>query len=182
MVPCHQSDSRYYGEWANNAKCGFGVTTFKDGSKEEGRYKNNVLISNSRKKAILFMRTSKLREKIDSALGTATRAASIAQQKADIAASRTSTARERSEQAHFVSRQANEDSELARIHAKQFDPSFKQPGTRRLLKEANGGESFGTDLSDAISYSRHLSQTHSKQHSLEQVPIFPEYKLTVFIF
>lgn len=160
---------RYQGEWANNAKCGYGVTTFKDGTKEEGRYKNNILIASSRRKGVIFMRASKFREKLEQALGAASRAASIAQQKADIAASRTSTARERSEQASFIARQANDDSEVARIHAKQFDPSFKQPGTRRLLKDNNGGESFGTDLSDAISYSRHLSQTHSKQHSFEQV-------------
>ncbi|CAP28117.1 Protein CBR-JPH-1 [Caenorhabditis briggsae] len=166
---CERSDGlKYHGEWANNAKCGFGVTTFKDGTKEEGRYKNNILIASSRRKGVIFMRASKFREKLEQAMGTAIRAASIAQQKADIAASRTSTARERSEQATFISRQANEDSEVARIHAKQFDPSFKQPGTRRLLKDNNGGESFGTDLSDAISYSRHLSQTHSKQHSFEQ--------------
>lgn len=167
---CERSDGlKYHGEWANNAKCGFGVTTFKDGTKEEGRYKNNILIASSRRKGVIFMRASKFREKLEQAMGTAIRAASIAQQKADIAASRTSTARERSEQATFISRQATEDSEVARIHAKQFDPTFKQPGTRRLLlKDANGGESFGTDLSDAISYSRHLSQTHSKQHSFEQ--------------
>ncbi|CAB3408230.1 unnamed protein product [Caenorhabditis bovis] len=165
---CERSDGlKYHGEWANNAKCGFGVTTLKDGTREEGRYKNNVLVVSARKKGVLFMRASKFREKVEQAVGTAARAASIAQQKADIAASRTSTARERSEQATYVAAQAREDSELARIHAKQFDPSFKQPGTRRLLKDNNGGESFGTDLSDAISYSRHLSQTHSKQHSFE---------------
>ncbi|CAD6184773.1 unnamed protein product [Caenorhabditis auriculariae] len=166
---CERSDGlRYHGEWANNAKCGFGVTTLRDGTKEEGRYKNNILVVSTRRKGVLFMRASKFREKVEQAVGTATRAASIAQQKADIAASRTSTARERCEQAAFVASQAREDSELARIHAKQFDPSFKQPGTRRLLKDNNGGESFGTDLSDAISYSRHLSQTHSKQPSFEQ--------------
>ncbi|CAI5440407.1 unnamed protein product [Caenorhabditis angaria] len=167
---CERSDGlKYHGEWANNAKCGFGVTILKDGTREEGRYKNNVLIMSARRKGVLFMRASKFREKVEQAVGTASRAASIAQQKADIAASRTSTARERSEQAQFVAAQAREDSEIARIHAKQFDPSFKQPGTRRLLlKDNNGGESFGTDLSDAISYSRHLSQTHSKQHSFEQ--------------
>ncbi|KAF1768595.1 hypothetical protein GCK72_000407 [Caenorhabditis remanei] len=166
---CERSDGlKYHGEWANNAKCGFGVTTFKDGTKEEGRYKNNILIASSRRKGVIFMRASKFREKLEQAMGAAVRAASIAQQKADIAASRTSTARERSEQAAFVARQATEDSEGARLIAKQFDPSFKQPGTRRLLKDNNGGESFGTDLSDAISYSRHLSQTHSKQHSFEQ--------------
>ncbi|CAI2312865.1 unnamed protein product [Caenorhabditis sp. 36 PRJEB53466] len=167
---CERSDGlKYQGEWANNAKCGFGVTTFKDGTKEEGRYKNNILIASSRRKGVIFMRASKFRDKIEQAIEAAKRAASIAHQKADIAASRTSTAKERSESAAFLARQACEDSELARIHAKQFDPSFKQPGTRRLLKDNNGGESFGTDLSDAISYSRHIpSRQHSKQHSFEQ--------------
>uniref|UniRef100_A0A8R1I8W9 Junctophilin n=1 Tax=Caenorhabditis japonica TaxID=281687 RepID=A0A8R1I8W9_CAEJA len=165
---CERSDGlKFQGEWANNAKCGFGVTTFKDGTKEEGRYKNNILIASSRRKGVIFMRASKFREKIEQAVGAAERAASIAQQKADIAASRTSTAKERGEQALMQARRALDDSNTARISAKQFDPSFKQPGTRRL-KDNNGGESFGTDLSDAISYSRHLSHTHSKQHSFEQ--------------
>lgn len=44
---------------------------------------------------------------------------------------------------------------------------------RRHYGENPGGESFGTDVSDPhSSYSRHLSQTHSKQPSFEQVGSF----------
>lgn len=79
---------KYEGEWFNNKKFGYGVTTFKDGTKEEGKYKNNILITSQRKKNLLFVRSSKLRERIDSAISAATRAAQIAVQKADIAISR----------------------------------------------------------------------------------------------
>lgn len=79
---------KYEGEWFNNKKYGYGVTTFKDGSKEEGKYKNNVLVTSQRKKNLLFVRTSKLRERIDNAVGSSGRATQIALQKADIAISR----------------------------------------------------------------------------------------------
>ncbi|PAV90255.1 hypothetical protein WR25_18247 isoform C [Diploscapter pachys] len=169
---CERSDGlRYQGEWANNAKNGYGVTTLRDGTREEGKYKNNVLVVSARRKGVLFVRSGKLKERVEGAIEAATRAASIAQQKADIAASRTSTADERAERAGYVATQSRDDAIQARLCAKQFDPSFKQPGTetlRRQLRETHGGESFGTDLSDPLSYSRHLSQTHSKQASFEQ--------------
>lgn len=79
---------KYEGEWFNNKKYGYGVTTFKDGTKEEGKYKNNVLITSRSKKNLLFVRSSKLRERIDTAVQSASRAGQIAVQKADIAVSR----------------------------------------------------------------------------------------------
>lgn len=79
---------KYEGEWFNNKKFGYGVTTLKDGSREEGKYKNNVLVTSQRKRHLLFVRSSKLRERIEAAVAAANRAAQIAQQKADIAISR----------------------------------------------------------------------------------------------
>uniref|UniRef100_A0A158P921 Junctophilin n=1 Tax=Angiostrongylus cantonensis TaxID=6313 RepID=A0A158P921_ANGCA len=169
---CERSDGlRYQGEWTNNTKNGYGATTLKDGTREEGKYKNNVLVASSRRKGMLFVRSNKLKERVETAVETAIRAASIAQQKADIAVSRTSTAKERAEQAMFVAKQARDDAEMAKLEAERFDPSFVPQGyeRRRHYGENSGGESFGTDISDPHSYSRHLSQPHSKQHSFEQV-------------
>ncbi|VDO51289.1 unnamed protein product [Haemonchus placei] len=159
---CERSDGlRYQGEWANNTKNGYGATTLRDGTREEGKYKNNVLVVSSRRKGMLFVRSNKLKERVEAAVETANRAASIAQQKADIAVSRTSTAKERAEQAMFVAKQARDDAEMARIEAERFDPNFKPQS-----KSNPGGESFGTDISDPhSSYSR---QTHSKHASFEQ--------------
>ncbi|PIO53056.1 hypothetical protein TELCIR_25626, partial [Teladorsagia circumcincta] len=57
-----------------NLNCG-------DFSREEGKYKNNVLVVSSRRKGMLFVRSSKLKERVEAAIETANRAASIAQQK-----------------------------------------------------------------------------------------------------
>jgi len=84
---------RYEGEWLDNCKCGYGVTTFGGGAdhpggwREEGKYKNNILLSPS-KKLLLALRPSKVREKVDTAVAAAVRAAQIAVQKSDIANSR----------------------------------------------------------------------------------------------
>jgi junctophilin len=79
---------KYEGEWFNNKKFGYGVTSLKDGTREEGKYKNNILVTSQRKKHLLFVRSSKLRERIDAAVQAAVRAGQIALQKADIAVSR----------------------------------------------------------------------------------------------
>uniref|UniRef100_A0A914C7F9 Junctophilin n=1 Tax=Acrobeloides nanus TaxID=290746 RepID=A0A914C7F9_9BILA len=130
---CERNDGlRYEGEWLNNRKNGYGITFLKDGTKEEGRYKNNVLVCSTRRKGLLFVRSSKLRERIEASVEAANRAASIAQQKADIAESRTMTARERSDAAIHVAEQAKGDADMARILAKQFDPNFKQPGVEAM--------------------------------------------------
>uniref|UniRef100_A0A8D2LE33 Junctophilin n=1 Tax=Varanus komodoensis TaxID=61221 RepID=A0A8D2LE33_VARKO len=78
---------KYEGEWANNKRHGYGCMTFPDGTKEEGKYKQNILVSGKRKN-LIPLRASKIREKVDRALEAAERAATIAKQKAEIAASR----------------------------------------------------------------------------------------------
>ena len=60
---------------------------FPDGTKEEGKYKQNILVSGKRKN-LIPLRASKIREKVDRAVEAAERAATIAKQKAEIAASR----------------------------------------------------------------------------------------------
>jgi junctophilin len=80
---------KYEGEWFNNKKNGYGVTTFRDGTKEEGKYKNNTLVTDKRKPSKLFLlRSSKFRDKIDTALNNALKAGTNAQQKAEIAMAR----------------------------------------------------------------------------------------------
>ncbi|OBS75056.1 hypothetical protein A6R68_14415 [Neotoma lepida] len=78
---------KYEGEWVSNRRHGYGCMTFPDGTKEEGKYKQNVLVSGKRKN-LIPLRASKIREKVDRAVEAAERAATIAKQKAEIAASR----------------------------------------------------------------------------------------------
>ncbi|KAM3721409.1 Junctophilin-3 [Dirofilaria immitis] len=164
---------KYEGEWFNNRKCGYGITTFKDGRREEGKYKNNILVCSNRKKGLLFVRSSRLKERVGNAVEAANRAAIIAQQKADIAISRTTTAKERSEQADYIALQAREDADTARMCAKQFAPEFRPSdyiGATRvqmdcLQQQHNGGTntsanhvSFDSPLTSKSSHeSRDLS-------------------------
>ena len=60
----------------------------QDGTREEGKYKNNILITSNKKKHLFLIRSAKFRERIDSAVNAAQRASKIALQKADIAISR----------------------------------------------------------------------------------------------
>ncbi|KAK3862367.1 hypothetical protein Pcinc_031769 [Petrolisthes cinctipes] len=133
---------KYEGEWYNNKKYGYGVTTFKDGTKEEGKYKNNVLITSNKKKHVFLIRSAKFRERIEAAVAAAQRAAKIAMQKEDIAISRTATARGKADQADFLAVNARDDSDVARIFAKQFAPDFQQPGVDLLKAQhaARGGQ------------------------------------------
>jgi len=120
---------KYEGEWYNNRKYGYGVTTFR-GVREEGKYKNNVLVTSNQKRHLFLIRSAKFRERIDSALNAAQRASKIALQKADIAISRTATARGKAEQADIAAVHAREDAQMAVNCAKQFggDPaSLDQP-------------------------------------------------------
>ena len=78
---------KYEGEWYNNRKYGYGITTH-GGIREEGKYKNNVLVTSNQKRHLFLVRSAKFRERIDSALNAAQRASKIALQKADIAISR----------------------------------------------------------------------------------------------
>lgn len=83
-----RSDGLHYqGEWLGNKRHGYGCTTFPDGTKEEGKYKQNVLVSGKRKN-LIPLRASKIREKVDRAVEAADKAADIAKQKAEIALSR----------------------------------------------------------------------------------------------
>lgn len=167
---CERSDGlKYLGEWASNAKNGYGVTYLKDGTREEGKYKNNVLVASTRRRNALFVRSTRIRERVEASVEAAQRAASIAKQKADIAASRTMTAKERADQAIHSAKQAHIDGELAHRQASRYDPSYaaSEVSRRQLTMQ---GASFNTEGSDPMSMSRHLSQAHSSnQGSFEQV-------------
>lgn len=116
---------RYEGEWHNNKKHGYGVTTFRDGTKEEGKYKYNVLITSQKKKHLFLIRSAKFRERIEAAVSSSQRASKYALQKADIAVSRTATARSKGEMADSVADHARVDSEIAVATAREFAPDFK---------------------------------------------------------
>nr|XP_057932873.1 junctophilin-3 [Doryrhamphus excisus]XP_057932874.1 junctophilin-3 [Doryrhamphus excisus]XP_057932875.1 junctophilin-3 [Doryrhamphus excisus] len=119
-----RSDGLHYaGEWAGNKRHGYGCTTFPDGTKEEGKYKQNMLVSGKRKN-LIPLRASKIREKVDRAVEAAEKAAEIAKQKAEIAMSRMSHARGKAEAAEGVAQKAMEECRLARIAAKELSPSF----------------------------------------------------------
>lgn len=78
---------QYEGEWLSNKRHGYGCTAFPDGTKEEGKYKQNILVSGKRKN-LIPLRASKIREKVDRAVEGAQKAADISRQKAEIALSR----------------------------------------------------------------------------------------------
>ncbi|KAK2918203.1 hypothetical protein Q8A73_004949 [Channa argus] len=118
---------QYEGEWLSNKRHGYGCTTFPDGTKEEGKYKQNILVSGKRKN-LIPLRASKIREKVDRAVEGAQKAADIAQQKAEIALSRTAHAQGKAEAAVGAAQKAQEESRMARVTAKQFSPSFQHPG------------------------------------------------------
>jgi len=110
---------KYEGEWFNNRKYGYGITTHR-GQIEEGKYKNNVLVTSSNKRHMFLIRSAKFRERIDSALNAAQRASKIALQKADIAISRTATARGKAEQSDIASMHAKEDGQIAKESSLEY--------------------------------------------------------------
>uniref|UniRef100_A0A3P9QCQ1 Junctophilin n=1 Tax=Poecilia reticulata TaxID=8081 RepID=A0A3P9QCQ1_POERE len=118
---------QYEGEWLSNKRHGYGCTTFPDGTKEEGKYKQNILVSGKRKN-LIPLRASKIREKVDRAVEGAQKAADISRQKAEIALSRTAHAQGKAEAAVGAAQKAHEESRMARVTAKQFSPSFQHPG------------------------------------------------------
>ncbi|KAA0724565.1 Junctophilin-3 [Triplophysa tibetana] len=133
---------QYQGEWLGNKRHGYGCTTFPDGTKEEGKYKQNVLVSGKRKN-LIPLRASKIREKVDRAVEAADKAADIAKQKAEIAQSRTAHARGKAEAASAAAQKAQEECRLARINAKEFSPSFQHRGNRvecQRPKQQNSSE------------------------------------------
>jgi junctophilin len=84
---CERTDGfKYEGLWLNNRRHGYGITTFKDGSREEGKYKHNQFCAV--KKSKLSIRSGKAKEKIENALKMARKAAEVAKQKAEIAMTR----------------------------------------------------------------------------------------------
>lgn len=101
------------------------MTTFRDGTREEGKYKYNVLITSQKKKHLFLIRSAKFRERIDAAVSSSQRASKYAMQKADIAISRTSTARSKGEMADSVADHARVDCEIAVATAREFAPDFK---------------------------------------------------------
>lgn len=110
----------------------------QDGTKEEGKYKNNVLITSQKKKHLFLIRSAKFRERIEAAVSAAQRASKIALQKADIAISRTSTARAKAEQADLAAIHAREDADFAIAIAKQLAPDFTPSEYRAPLSQPPG--------------------------------------------
>ena len=55
--------------------------------------------------------------------------------------------------------QAKDDADMARIHAKQFDPNFKQPGTDALRRAGTAGNSIDSPRAQ-------LSSDHSSRSRL----------------
>ncbi len=108
------------------------IVQLQDGTKEEGKYKNNVLITSQKKKHLFLIRSAKFRERIEAAVSAAQRASKIALQKADIAISRTSTARGKAELADVAAVHAREDADFAVIIAKQLAPDF-QPSKEKKI-------------------------------------------------
>uniref|UniRef100_A0A4W3GLJ9 Junctophilin n=1 Tax=Callorhinchus milii TaxID=7868 RepID=A0A4W3GLJ9_CALMI len=131
---------KFEGEWLNNQRNGYGCTTFPDGTKEEGKYKNNILVR-GKKKHLIPLRTSKIKEKVERAIEGAHRAAAIAKTKVEIAASRTSHARAKAEAADQAAQGARQESDIARGVARELSPTFHQPGleyVKQRMQEAVG--------------------------------------------
>ena len=88
---CERSDGlRYEGEWDNNAKHGHGVTTLPNGTREEGKYKLNVLVTPAAPPGarLVLLGAAKLRDRVQGAVAAALKAKLVAEQKSDIALSR----------------------------------------------------------------------------------------------
>jgi len=117
---------KYEGEWFNNRKYGYGITTHR-GQIEEGKYKNNVLVTSTNKRHMFLIRSAKFRERIDSALNAAQRASKIALQKADIAISRTATARGKAEQSDIASMHARDDAQMAKECSLEYGATTASP-------------------------------------------------------
>jgi len=78
-VPC------VTGEWLNNQKNGYGVTTLRDGTRLAGRYRRNVLLSSTSDVKPFLMRGGRLREQVENATKEAEHAAKLAKDRAQIA-------------------------------------------------------------------------------------------------
>lgn len=139
------------------------MTTFRDGTKEEGKYKNNVLITSQKKKHLFLIRSAKFRERIDAAVDSAQRASKYALQKADIAISRTATARGKAEAADVAADHARVDSEVAIQTAREFAPDFK-PALLERFERIRVRERFRTTVNndEQASAATNMAMTKSK--------------------
>uniref|UniRef100_A0A3Q3X4Z8 Junctophilin n=1 Tax=Mola mola TaxID=94237 RepID=A0A3Q3X4Z8_MOLML len=162
---------QYEGEWLSNKRHGYGCTTFPDGTKEEGKYKQNILVSGKRKN-LIPLRASKIREKVDRAVEAARKAADIARQKAEIALSRTAHAQGKADAAVGAAQKAQEESRMARVTAKQFSPSFQHPGNgmevqrpKRQVSSEVEGEVLSSSAGTADSPDLYVKSTGSDDPS-----------------
>uniref|UniRef100_A0A3P9L9S6 Junctophilin n=1 Tax=Oryzias latipes TaxID=8090 RepID=A0A3P9L9S6_ORYLA len=166
---------QYEGEWLSNKRHGYGCTTFPDGTKEEGKYKQNILVSGKRKN-LIPLRASKIREKVDRAVEGAQKAADIARQKAEIALSRTAHAQGKAEAAVAAAQKAQEESRMARVTAKQFSPSFQHPGNgmevqrpKRQVSSEVEGEGLSSSAGTAESPDLYMKSVGSDDPSIDAV-------------
>uniref|UniRef100_A0A3B4ZP76 Junctophilin n=1 Tax=Stegastes partitus TaxID=144197 RepID=A0A3B4ZP76_9TELE len=164
---------QYEGEWLSNKRHGYGCTTFPDGTKEEGKYKQNILVSGKRKN-LIPLRASKIREKVDRAVEGAQKAADIARQKAEIALSRTAHAQGKAEAAVGAAQKAQEESRMARVTAKQFSPSFQHPGNgmevqrpKRQVSSEVEGEGLSSSAGTADSPDLYVKSGASDDPSID---------------
>lgn len=159
---------RYEGEWYANKKYGYGVTTFRDGTKEEGKYKNNVLITSQKKKHLFMIRSSKFRERIDNAVISAQRASKYALQKADIAISRTATARGKAENADVAADTARADSDVAMANTREYAADFK-PALLERFEKIRIRDRFRTNYGAMDDASRPAtSMTYDQQQHMQR--------------
>ncbi|KAK9403221.1 junctophilin-1 [Crotalus adamanteus] len=111
-----------------------------NGTKEEGKYKNNVLVRGIRKQ-LIPIRNTKTKEKVERALEGAQRAAAMARTKVEIATSRTAHARAKADAAEQASQSARQECDVARAVARELSPGFYQPGPDYIKQRfQEGGE------------------------------------------
>ena len=78
---------RYEGGWLDDMRDGYGVTTYKDGVQENGKYHNNQLIATLDQKHRIFTK-KKFRDRLDTSVAFARKAAQNSSQKAEVAAAK----------------------------------------------------------------------------------------------
>ncbi|THD29131.1 Junctophilin-3 [Fasciola hepatica] len=163
----------YAGEWFNNKKDGFGVTYFTDGTKEEGRYKENILVQVLNRKSKLFLlRHTKLRDAIEEAVKNAQDAAKSAKESSsENAYQRAQTARTVANTADERARMARKLSDEARAVAREFSPEFIQLGLRwerqnPLVKKELFGLSSTKESNEQSSPVRQMGQQSVLQNTM----------------
>ncbi|UYV83765.1 JPH3 [Cordylochernes scorpioides] len=109
----------YLGEWKNDRRCGFGVAQRSDGLKYEGEWCNNKKYGH-----LFVLRSSKFKERVETAVASAVDASNKALAKAEIALLRTGNSKAKAELADQYAARAREDADLARLVARQFAPEI----------------------------------------------------------